>query len=50
LILLNGRFHSWCDLDLEGIVAKRLGDVYGTNRDYSQKKGRAELSERRSSG
>jgi hypothetical protein len=45
-----------CDLDLEGIVAKRLEDRYSPrttkwwkilNRDYSQKHGRSELFERR---
>jgi ATP-dependent DNA ligase len=44
-----------CDLDLEGIVAKRLDDAYSTrtkwfkivNQHYSQKEGRAELFERR---
>jgi ATP-dependent DNA ligase len=48
-------FRAVCDLDLEGIVAKRLGDTYGPrtrwwkilNRDYSQKARRAELFERR---
>jgi bifunctional non-homologous end joining protein LigD len=48
-------FKAVCDLDLEGIVAKRLNDPYWPrtawwkilNRNYSQKKGRAELFERR---
>ncbi len=48
-------FKAVCDLDLEGIVAKRLDDGYGTrtkwwkvlNQNYSQKAGRAELFERR---
>jgi ATP-dependent DNA ligase len=48
-------FQAVCDLDLEGIVAKRLGDAYGprtkwwkiVNPTYTQKKGRAELFERR---
>jgi bifunctional non-homologous end joining protein LigD len=48
-------FKAVCELDLEGIIAKRLGDSYGPrtkwwkilNRDYSQKVGRAELFERR---
>jgi bifunctional non-homologous end joining protein LigD len=47
-------FKAVCDLDLEGIVAKRLRDPYWPraawwkilNRGYSQKKGRAELFER----
>jgi hypothetical protein len=48
-----------CDLDLEGIVAKRLRDPYWPrrtawwkilNRNYSQKKGRAELFDRSQSG
>jgi len=47
-------FKAVCDLDLEGIVAKRLDDAYRTptkwwkilNRSYSQKAGRAELFER----
>jgi bifunctional non-homologous end joining protein LigD len=56
-VLGDGRaaFQAVCDLDLEGIVAKRLADAYGPrtkwwkilNRDYSQKAGRAELFERR---
>jgi ATP-dependent DNA ligase len=56
-VLGEGRaaFNAVCDLDLEGIVAKRLGDAYGpstrwwkiVNPGYSQKKGRAELFERR---
>ncbi len=49
-------FKAACQLDLEGIVAKRLADAYDPrrtrwwktlNRDYSQKAGRAELFERR---
>jgi bifunctional non-homologous end joining protein LigD len=48
-------FQAVCDLDLEGIVAKRLADAYGPrtkwwkilNGAYTQKKGRAELFERR---
>ena len=44
-------FQAVCALDLEGIVAKRMSDPYGTgttwfkipNRSYSQKMGRAEL-------
>jgi hypothetical protein len=48
-------FRAVCDFDLEGIVAKRLGDANGprtrwwkiVNAGYSQKKGRAELFERR---
>jgi bifunctional non-homologous end joining protein LigD len=49
-------FQAVCELDLEGIVAKRLADAYGPgrtrwwkvlNRGYSQKAGRAELFERR---
>jgi ATP-dependent DNA ligase len=48
-------FKAVCDLDLEGIVAKRLRDPYWPraawwkilNRNYSHKKGRAELFERR---
>jgi ATP-dependent DNA ligase len=47
-------FRAVCGLDLEGIVAKRLDDAYGSrtrwwkilNQDYSQKEGRAELFER----
>jgi bifunctional non-homologous end joining protein LigD len=50
----NAAFRAVCDLDLEGIVAKRLADSYGPrtkwwkilNRHYSQKVGRAELLER----
>src|SRR6266516_2216634 len=49
-------FQAVCDLDLEGIVAKRMTDAYEPgktrwwkvlNRSYSQKEGRAELFERR---
>ena len=48
-------FQAVCDLDLEGIVAKRLNDAYAPrtkwwkvlNQNYSQKAGRAELFERR---
>jgi len=48
-------FKLACDLDLEGIVAKRLADPYGPrtkwwkvlNPSYSQKKGRADLFEHR---
>ena len=49
-------FQAVCDLDLEGIVAKRMTDAYEPeqtkwwkvlNRGYSQKEGRAELFERR---
>lgn len=44
-----------CANDLEGIVAKRLGDPYDRgvrwlkikNRDYSQKEGRGDLFERK---
>jgi ATP-dependent DNA ligase len=51
----NAAFRAVCGLDLEGVVAKRLGDLYGPrtkwwkilNSDYSQKVGRAELFERR---
>jgi bifunctional non-homologous end joining protein LigD len=47
-------FKAVCDLDLEGIVAKRLDDRYGPrtkwwkilNPSYSQKDSRAELFER----
>jgi bifunctional non-homologous end joining protein LigD len=56
-VLGNGKaaFRAVCGLDLEGIVAKGLGDSYGPrtnwwkilNGDYSQKAGRAELFERR---
>jgi ATP-dependent DNA ligase len=56
-VLEDGKaaFRAVCELDLEGIVAKRLGDSYGPrtqwwkilNRDYSQKADRAELFERR---
>ena len=56
-VLGDGRaaFRAVCGLDLEGVVAKRLGDSYGPrtkwwkilNRDYSQKVGRAELFEQR---
>lgn len=48
----GGRFTGpWVDADLEGIVAKRLTDPYKPklaqwhkilNRDYSQRRGRAE--------
>ena len=48
-------FKAVCDLDLEGLVAKRLRDPYWPrapwwkilNRGYSQKKGRVALFERR---
>jgi bifunctional non-homologous end joining protein LigD len=49
-------FQAVCDLDLEGLVAKRMTDAYEPgktrwwkilNRSYSQKEGRAELFERR---
>jgi len=49
-------FQTVCDLDLEGIVAKRMTDAYEPgktrwwkipNRSYSQKEGRAESFERR---
>jgi bifunctional non-homologous end joining protein LigD len=48
-------FQTACDLDLEGIVAKRLADPYGPrtkwwkvlNPSYSQKKGQADLFEHR---
>jgi len=49
-------FKAVCDLDLEGLIAKRLGDAYSprttrwwkiVNPGYSQKKGRPELFERR---
>jgi ATP-dependent DNA ligase len=49
-------FEAVCDLDLEGIVAKRMTDAYVPgktrwwkvlNRSYSQKARRAELFERR---
>jgi bifunctional non-homologous end joining protein LigD len=56
LVLGEGKaaFKAVCDLDLEGIVAKKLDDQYGPqtkwwkilNRTYSQKAGRAELFER----
>ena len=44
-------FEAVCELDLEGIVAKRISDPYGPetkwfkipNRSYSQKVGRTEL-------
>jgi len=39
-------FKAVCDLDLEGLVAKRLDDAYGPRTKwYSQKAGRAELFE-----
>jgi len=49
-------FKAVCDLNLEGLVAKRLRDPYWPraawwkilNRSYSQKKDCAELFERRS--
>src|SRR5262245_29789099 len=49
-------FKAVCELDLEGIVAKKLADPYEPDRvkwwkianpAYSQKEGRAELFERR---
>ena len=48
-------FRAVCDLHLEGIVAKRLDDAYGSrtkwwkirNPAYSQRAGRTELFERR---
>jgi ATP-dependent DNA ligase len=48
-------FELICAHDLEGIVAKRLGDPYGSrtrwlkikNRDYSQAEGRADLLNRK---
>jgi bifunctional non-homologous end joining protein LigD len=49
-------FRAVCDLDLEGIIAKRLEDPYDAERtkwwkvlnpNYSQKEGRAELFEHR---
>jgi bifunctional non-homologous end joining protein LigD len=48
-------FKAVCDLDLEGVVAKRLDDRYGSrtrwwkilNRGYSQKSGGAELFDHR---
>jgi ATP-dependent DNA ligase len=49
-------FRAVCDLDLEGIIAKRLEDPYEAERTkwwkilnptYSQKEGRSELFERR---
>jgi ATP-dependent DNA ligase len=49
-------FQAVCQLDLEGIIAKRMTDSYDPrttkwwkilNRDYSQKHGRHELFERR---
>jgi bifunctional non-homologous end joining protein LigD len=49
-------FRAVCDLDLEGIIAKKLDDPYDPgrtkwwkilNRGYSQKEGRADLFERR---
>jgi ATP-dependent DNA ligase len=48
-------FELVAEMDLEGIVAKRLGDPYAPgrttwfkilNRSYSQKEGRSELFER----
>jgi ATP-dependent DNA ligase len=47
-------FQKVCELDLEGIVAKRMSDPYGPdtkwfkvlNRSYSQKEERAELFKR----
>jgi bifunctional non-homologous end joining protein LigD len=47
-------FHKVCELDLEGIVAKRMSDPYPLetkwfkipNRSYSQKIGRADLFKR----
>jgi bifunctional non-homologous end joining protein LigD len=55
-VLGDGRaaFKAVCEMDLEGIVAKRLEDTYCQqskwfkilNRSYSQKEGRAELFER----
>jgi hypothetical protein len=51
-------FRAVCDLDLEGIIAKRLEDPYDAERTkwwkilnptYSQKEGRSELFERRGS-
>jgi bifunctional non-homologous end joining protein LigD len=56
-VLAEGKaaFKAVCELDLEGIVAKRLADPYSPktkwwkilNEDYSKKAGRAELFERR---
>jgi bifunctional non-homologous end joining protein LigD len=52
-------FRTVCELDLEGIVAKRLDDPYAPertkwwkilNRAYSQMEGRAGLFERRAGG
>ncbi len=51
-------FRAACGLDLEGIVAKRLGDAYSpatrwwkiVNKNYSQKLRRAELFDRRRVG
>jgi ATP-dependent DNA ligase len=48
-------FRAVCRLDLEGIVAKRMADTYCPqakwwkipNPEYSQRKGRGELFERR---
>jgi bifunctional non-homologous end joining protein LigD len=49
-------FKAACDLDLDGIIAKKLEDPYDTSRTkwwkilnptYSQKEGRSELFERR---
>jgi bifunctional non-homologous end joining protein LigD len=48
-------FKAACDLDLEGIIAKRVADPYShrtkwwkiPNPMYSQKEGRSELFERR---
>lgn len=49
-------YQTVCDMDLEGVVGKRLTESYDPrtakwwkclNRDYSQKEGRAELFERR---
>jgi bifunctional non-homologous end joining protein LigD len=47
-------FQAVCELDLEGIVAKRIADPYAPetkwfkipNRSYTQKDGRAELFQR----
>jgi ATP-dependent DNA ligase len=47
-------FEAACELDLEGIVAKRKGDAYGAetpwykikNPTYTQAEGRRELFER----
>jgi hypothetical protein len=54
-IVIGPGHKAVCDLDLEGLVAKRLADAFGPrtkwwkilNRDYSQKERRHELFEQR---